>query len=56
MAEFQGLLFELMKQAIVGGLEVDEVVSFLNELISALVRVKMDAAHKCYKLCTHSGH
>ena len=26
-----------MKQAVVGGLEVDEVVSFLNELVNVLV-------------------
>lgn len=32
-AEFQGLLYDLMKQAVLGTLEVDDVVSFLTELI-----------------------
>ena len=36
-SEFQGLLYDLMKQAVVGGLEVDEVVSFLSELIEDIV-------------------
>ena len=35
--EFQDLLYDLVKQAIVGVLEVEEVVSFLNELSNALV-------------------
>ena len=37
LEEFQDLLYDLMKQAVVGGLEVDEVVSFLNELVNVLV-------------------
>ena len=35
--DFQDLLFDLVKQAIVGALEVDEVVSFLSDLCNALV-------------------
>ena len=35
--EFQGLLYDLMKQAVLGGLEVDEVILFLNELMDTLV-------------------
>lgn len=36
--DFQELLFDLVRQAIVGALEVDEVVSVLNELCNTLVR------------------
>lgn len=37
LAEFQGLLYDLMKRAVVGALEVDEVVSFLAELIEDIM-------------------
>ena len=35
--EFQSLLYDLMKKAITGELETDEVTSFLKELVDALV-------------------
>lgn len=48
LEEFQDLLYDLMKQAVVGGLEVDEVVSFLNELVNVLVSSTNPAS-----LCVH---
>lgn len=38
LSEFQDLLYDVVRQGIVGALEIDEVVSFLNELLTLLVR------------------
>ena len=40
--EFQDLLFDLVKQAVQGVLEVDEVVSFFGDLCNALVNTAND--------------
>ena len=40
-----------MKQAIVGALEVDEVVSFLSELIDALVRLRTSRTYDPISVC-----
>lgn len=36
--EFQALLYDVVKQVITGGLEIDDTISFFNDLTASLVR------------------
>ena len=37
MADFQALLYDMVKHVITGGLEIDDAISFFDDLIISLV-------------------
>lgn len=37
MADFQALLYDMVKQVITGGLEIDDTVGFFDDLMVSLV-------------------